>query len=376
MQLSAEQVNSVEQAIISRGVHLIYTREELLDHLCCMVEEHMAFLPFEKALQQSLSLFPAPEWQELEATTHHLLIQTKLKTMNKTLRVSGILSALLIFTGTLFKIMHWPGASLLLLIGMVAMAMLFLPLYFIIRHQTAGESNRNVVLSISGALTGVCIVCGILFKFFHWPGANVLIYTGTGLLLLGYLPVYMLTVYRKSLNRVQAISTMVLIVAAGSTFLLANNKGPSSEMKRSMAKVIIEQEKQLKDHRTLFLMQQQKSMLSAETSAQITAFQALLNSADSLKRSTLLEAEEPADNYLAVFNWDKTIQLYSPGHAEKEGSTSIEPLISQVKEFNLRGNIKLHLPDPQEYRILPISLILQKLTLEQSRWIIEFESQQ
>jgi hypothetical protein len=47
--------------------------------------------------------------------------------MKKIAIISGGLSSFLTVLGSLFKIMHWPGASILLLLGLGILLILFIP---------------------------------------------------------------------------------------------------------------------------------------------------------------------------------------------------------------------------------------------------------
>jgi len=230
MNLSEDQVDQVSRLIKRLGVQNRQTGDDLLDHLCCMIEARLSGGSFEKALDEVVKEFPASEWKQMEVETQIVIDQNQIKMMNNTLRTAGILSASLIFFGAFFKAMHWPGANLLFLSGMVIMAAVFLPVFFIVRYRSSGEENRNITLSILAAGCGILLCAGMLFKFLHWPFATLLLNSAIALLLLAYIPVYVLSVYRKSLNRTSALANVILMVAAGSTLFLANSRGPSRVM--------------------------------------------------------------------------------------------------------------------------------------------------
>jgi hypothetical protein len=195
-----------------------------------MIEERLPQQSFDNALHEVMLLFPAPEWTHMENETKTIIHQIQFKSMNNTLRAAGIASASLLFLGAFFKFMHWPGASAMLVVGLVLMATLFLPAFFILRYRNSGEENRNMTLSILAASCGILFCAGMLFKFQHWPFANRMLTVAIAILLLGYTPVYLLSVYRKSLNRTSALANVILMVAAGSTLFLANTRGPSRDM--------------------------------------------------------------------------------------------------------------------------------------------------
>ena len=58
-----------------------------------------------------------------------LLVYSKIKinNMKKLAYVSGALTSMMALLGILFKIMIWPGASILLVLGIAGFALIFIP---------------------------------------------------------------------------------------------------------------------------------------------------------------------------------------------------------------------------------------------------------
>ena len=89
----------------------------------------------------------------------------------RTLRSIAIAGFIL---GLLFKTLHWPGASIILLTsGVITIVMLALLLF----HN---KGPLTVELRFPALLIGsvMTIITGGLFKIMHWPGANVLLLVG------------------------------------------------------------------------------------------------------------------------------------------------------------------------------------------------------
>ncbi|QMU31598.1 hypothetical protein HUW48_17240 [Adhaeribacter radiodurans] len=57
--------------------------------------------------------------------------------MKKMMYVFGYIAASLVTTGLLFKLNHWPGATILLVLGIALLNLGFLPLYFYERYKMA-----------------------------------------------------------------------------------------------------------------------------------------------------------------------------------------------------------------------------------------------
>ena len=97
MELNISQIDIVAAAIEHIGLKNEPLREELLDHLCCLVEEKISNgATFEKALQQCLVDFGD---QELLAIEKEIVNQKKYKIMRNALMLTSIL--VLVFTSFL-----------------------------------------------------------------------------------------------------------------------------------------------------------------------------------------------------------------------------------------------------------------------------------
>jgi hypothetical protein len=88
------------------------------------------------------------------------------------------------------KIMHWPGASIFLVTGLVMLAIVFLPLA--VRSCCKSEANRRMkTFYILVAIVMAFNIVGALFKIMHWQGANVFLMIGIPLPFVVLLPVYL-----------------------------------------------------------------------------------------------------------------------------------------------------------------------------------------
>lgn len=76
--------------------------------------------------------------------------------------------------GVLFKTLHWPGANIVLLAGTV----LSLVTLLVLLIKKPGPWSIRIARPVwpMGAL--VLVLIGSMFKAMHWPGANVLLLIG------------------------------------------------------------------------------------------------------------------------------------------------------------------------------------------------------
>jgi len=91
--------------------------------------------------------------------------------------ISAFFVSVLFILGTLFKIQHWPGAGLLLSLAAFSGIILFLPAILIHLLSDPERKNRQGAY-ILGTAGFVLYSCGMLFKIQHWPMATVLLVTG------------------------------------------------------------------------------------------------------------------------------------------------------------------------------------------------------
>ena len=101
------------------------------------------------------------------------LIHDAFSSKTTTMYIRSIAIAGLI-TGILFKTLHWPGANALVLISAV-ITIATLAITFVKQRDT-----WSIQLPFPRVLMGalMAVVCGALFKVMHWPGANLLLLIG------------------------------------------------------------------------------------------------------------------------------------------------------------------------------------------------------
>lgn len=104
--------------------------------------------------------------------------------------VVGAISASILNLGITFKFMHWPGAGVMIVLGLTSFALFFMPM--LLRKKLKGEaSERKTAMNTLGASGLTLFALGILFKIQHWPGAAVMLGLSVFLLFFGYFLMYM-----------------------------------------------------------------------------------------------------------------------------------------------------------------------------------------
>jgi hypothetical protein len=154
--------------------------------------------------------------------------------MKKTMLVSGTSAAILLIIGSLFKVMHWPGASILLVLGTVFLSLIFLPLLFLTKSKESSNTSERAVLGI-GALVGILYCLSTLFKVMHWPGASYLWMSTIVLSAFVFIPVYFFTGIKKEERKMNTIVTTIILIGATSIlFMLINTRPAKKELQLKM----------------------------------------------------------------------------------------------------------------------------------------------
>ncbi len=219
--LKDQDIDFILNDISARGVTIEDLQYNLLDHICCIIESKLEENgDFEAFYEQTVQSFFKNELKEIEDETISLIIFKNYYTMKKVMIVSGTISTALLSMGLIFKFMHWPGASLGILLGIVILSLVFLPLMFVLKIKEKQNVRERVTIGI-GACAGILISLGILFKVMHWPYANMMMNSSFGILLFLFLPFYFFTGIRQPETKVNTIvSSVILISACGLMFTL------------------------------------------------------------------------------------------------------------------------------------------------------------
>jgi len=111
--------------------------------------------------------------------------------MKKSSYILGIISICIILVATIFKAMHLAGAGILLTLGIGFLSFIFLPVtYTYLLKSTSDKFLKWVYLA--AFLSFFVDFIGMLFKIMHWPGAAKLMIIGVPLPFVLFLPIYIL----------------------------------------------------------------------------------------------------------------------------------------------------------------------------------------
>lgn len=110
--------------------------------------------------------------------------------MKKSIYISGIASANLMLFGSLFKVMHWPGAGVILTLAVIIFCFGFLPAALKSSYDENGNKQFKWLYLVTFMVFFISMM-GVLFKVQHWPGAGIFLLAGIPLPFVLFLPVYL-----------------------------------------------------------------------------------------------------------------------------------------------------------------------------------------
>lgn len=203
LQLSDEQVDIVCQRIADDGVTTAVLQTGLLDHYCCFIEEKMnGGSDFETAYGKAFAAITPNGMHEIEEELFFLMTFKKQINMKRIIYGTGFISAFLISMGIMFKYLHWPGASVMLFSGFSA---LIVTVSALLIHSMAYMKKYNTgykVRIIAGFTAAMFISVGSMFKILHYPTANMQMVLGMTILNLVFLPLFFYQLYKQAIARV------------------------------------------------------------------------------------------------------------------------------------------------------------------------------
>jgi hypothetical protein len=131
--------------------------------------------------------------------------------MKQKMYILGIVTVLIIFAGTVFKVNHWPLAGFMIVIGLLTLVFVFLPIA-LIDHYKAMGTRENLLLHIVTWLTCFVVFTGIMFKIMHWPFANTILTVALIFPYVVFLPVFLvITSKDKNFNIYNTVFVLLLL---------------------------------------------------------------------------------------------------------------------------------------------------------------------
>lgn len=118
--------------------------------------------------------------------------------MKTTLFISGFIAAFCILFGMTMKILQWPGADYVLVVGDLSLVLSMGTFLLKSLRQPESEGTAARLGITMGASGGMMIGAGSFFKIMYWPTANLLFLLGMILVTFVFLPIFFWKLYKRA----------------------------------------------------------------------------------------------------------------------------------------------------------------------------------
>ena len=119
--------------------------------------------------------------------------------MKKLLFIFGCLVSILLITGILFKVLHWPLAGVLLILAAALFIFVLLPLSGIFFFKKEFSKHASYKFKyIFGFLGIALLLTGFVLKMNHWPGSEITLLLSLVVINFGFLPFLFYRIHKKS----------------------------------------------------------------------------------------------------------------------------------------------------------------------------------
>ena len=205
MKLTIDQEKFIEDFVDAQGLKIRTLRDDVIDHLCCVLESTTKNklgkeASFEQLLDEALLDLAPQGLIELQHKTVFLLNARRILLMKKMMYIIGFISSITLTAGVTFKLLQIPFGNPLFMVGLLIFLLIFIPLLAIDSYKVALSKTISIRLKIIlGAVAAGIVGLSSLFKLMHLQGADLLLMLGAVVFALGFLPFYFFTMYKKSM---------------------------------------------------------------------------------------------------------------------------------------------------------------------------------
>ncbi len=200
MRLTEEQEGKIKKFIDAQGLRHRELRDDLLDHLCCVVDSELKKgRAFDQSFSEAVKELAPKGLIDIERKTLFLLNSKRIIMMKKLMYLIGFIGSFALTIGVTFKLLLYPGANMFFMIGFLTLLLIFIPMltfdmYKVAIAKALSERLKIILGCIAAIVTGLAGV----FKLFELQGVSILVLAGAFIFAVGFLPFLFFTMYKKS----------------------------------------------------------------------------------------------------------------------------------------------------------------------------------
>lgn len=141
MILTDQQIDYISINLKFYGIKSDELRDDVIDHICTYIENKQTN-DFNTAYNEVIQRFGGyAAMAVLERDTYLLTTFKKNAVRQKLVYLFGFIAAFLILIGMLFKFMHWPYANIIFFTGSLVLIFLYLPVIFYHRYKISQQKG-------------------------------------------------------------------------------------------------------------------------------------------------------------------------------------------------------------------------------------------
>jgi len=137
--------------------------------------------------------------------------------MKQKIYILGVITAIIICTGIILKVNHWPTAGILITAGTLILVLIFFPVALIDNYKAEGNT-QNRLLYIVTYITCFVVFTAMLFKIQHWPLAGTLLTIALPFPYIVFLPVFLVVTSKNKNFNIYNTVFVLLLLALNSVF--------------------------------------------------------------------------------------------------------------------------------------------------------------
>ena len=157
--------------------------------------------------------------------------------MKKKIYILGLVTAMIVTLGIIFKINHWAGAGILLTGGITILVLAFLPQALISSYKAEADRSK-LFLYIIAWLTSFLVFAAMLFKIQHWSGAGLLMLIAIPFPFLVFLPVYIIVTSRDKNHNIYSTVYVLFLLMLISCFTVLLSLNVSREKMKDSYNIV------------------------------------------------------------------------------------------------------------------------------------------
>lgn len=221
-EMNLSHIDQISRDIKRQEISFSHLMDELIDHVCCDVENEMRQgLSFAEAYRKVKAKMGPRRLKEIQEETLYA-VDTKYRYMKNTMKISGIAGTVMLGFAAMFKIQHFPGAGIMMTLGALILAFVFLPSSLGVLWKET-HNKKRLFLFISAFFAGIFFILGTLFKIQHWPGAGWILILAALSGILFFIPALLVSRFMDQENKAKRpvyiiVSLGIICYAAGMLF--------------------------------------------------------------------------------------------------------------------------------------------------------------